>query len=196
MNHLKEYHIKHGILYFLTYADEYAIGYFKKQVSQTPLRTTSNQSSKGHHYSTSLFFLFPLMITTKCVPSAEAFVSWSGVIAIIILLPCSPYSLSWLLLLFCSHRLTVFVKGRVGIKNMIVVVIYYYNCHSLFYFRLSFLALFSSASCCRYRWNWKCWLHFLCHSCVTSSLALAKCLPSLVEDSGYAPWVHRQSAHG
>uniref|UniRef100_A0A671QW02 Histone acetyltransferase n=1 Tax=Sinocyclocheilus anshuiensis TaxID=1608454 RepID=A0A671QW02_9TELE len=31
MNHLKEYHIKHGILYFLTYADEYAIGYFKKQ---------------------------------------------------------------------------------------------------------------------------------------------------------------------
>lgn len=32
MNHLKEYHIKHNILYFLTYADEYAIGYFKKQV--------------------------------------------------------------------------------------------------------------------------------------------------------------------
>uniref|UniRef100_F6RUG3 Histone acetyltransferase n=1 Tax=Ornithorhynchus anatinus TaxID=9258 RepID=F6RUG3_ORNAN len=31
MNHLKEYHIKHGILFFLTYADEYAIGYFKKQ---------------------------------------------------------------------------------------------------------------------------------------------------------------------
>jgi len=34
MNHLKEYHIKHNILNFLTYADEYAIGYFKKQVSQ------------------------------------------------------------------------------------------------------------------------------------------------------------------
>lgn len=34
MNHLKEYHIKHSILYFLTYADEYAIGYFKKQVLQ------------------------------------------------------------------------------------------------------------------------------------------------------------------
>ncbi len=33
MNHLKEYHIKHEILNFLTYADEYAIGYFKKQVS-------------------------------------------------------------------------------------------------------------------------------------------------------------------
>ncbi|MEQ2213362.1 Histone acetyltransferase kat2a, partial [Xenoophorus captivus] len=32
MNHLKEYHIKHNILYFLTYADEYAIGYFKKQM--------------------------------------------------------------------------------------------------------------------------------------------------------------------
>uniref|UniRef100_A0A4X2M6U7 Histone acetyltransferase n=1 Tax=Vombatus ursinus TaxID=29139 RepID=A0A4X2M6U7_VOMUR len=31
MNHLKEYHIKHSILNFLTYADEYAIGYFKKQ---------------------------------------------------------------------------------------------------------------------------------------------------------------------
>lgn len=35
MNHLKEYHIKHNILNFLTYADEYAIGYFKKQVSQS-----------------------------------------------------------------------------------------------------------------------------------------------------------------
>lgn len=35
MNHLKEYHIKHEILNFLTYADEYAIGYFKKQVPQT-----------------------------------------------------------------------------------------------------------------------------------------------------------------
>lgn len=34
MNHLKEYHIKHEILNFLTYADEYAIGYFKKQVCQ------------------------------------------------------------------------------------------------------------------------------------------------------------------
>lgn len=36
MNHLKEYHIKHNILYFLTYADEYAIGYFKKQVTLSP----------------------------------------------------------------------------------------------------------------------------------------------------------------
>ncbi|XP_076804539.1 histone acetyltransferase KAT2A-like [Clavelina lepadiformis] len=31
MNHLKEYHIKQNIYHFLTYADEYAIGYFKKQ---------------------------------------------------------------------------------------------------------------------------------------------------------------------
>ena len=31
MNHLKEYHIKQNVFHFLTYADEYAIGYFKKQ---------------------------------------------------------------------------------------------------------------------------------------------------------------------
>lgn len=31
MNHLKDYHTKHNIYHFLTYADEYAIGYFKKQ---------------------------------------------------------------------------------------------------------------------------------------------------------------------
>ena len=31
MNHLKDYHIKHGIHHFLTYADEFAVGYFKKQ---------------------------------------------------------------------------------------------------------------------------------------------------------------------
>ncbi|XP_067931854.1 histone acetyltransferase KAT2A-like [Watersipora subatra] len=31
MNHLKDYHINHGVLHFLTYADEFAIGYFKKQ---------------------------------------------------------------------------------------------------------------------------------------------------------------------
>nr|XP_011432298.2 histone acetyltransferase KAT2A [Crassostrea gigas] len=31
MNHLKDYHISHSILHFLTFADEYAIGYFKKQ---------------------------------------------------------------------------------------------------------------------------------------------------------------------
>ncbi|XP_069141489.1 histone acetyltransferase KAT2A-like isoform X2 [Argopecten irradians] len=31
MNHLKDYHIRHSVLHFLTFADEYAIGYFKKQ---------------------------------------------------------------------------------------------------------------------------------------------------------------------
>lgn len=31
MNHLKDYHIKYNIHHFLTYADEFAIGYFKKQ---------------------------------------------------------------------------------------------------------------------------------------------------------------------
>ena len=31
MNHLKDYHVKHGIFHFLTYADEFAVGYFKKQ---------------------------------------------------------------------------------------------------------------------------------------------------------------------
>jgi len=33
MNHLKDYHIQHSVLHFLTFADEYAIGYFKKQVT-------------------------------------------------------------------------------------------------------------------------------------------------------------------
>lgn len=41
MNHLKEYHIKHEILNFLTYADEYAIGYFKKQVGRFMNRSLS-----------------------------------------------------------------------------------------------------------------------------------------------------------
>lgn len=31
MNHLKDYSTQHGIKHFLTYADEFAIGYFKKQ---------------------------------------------------------------------------------------------------------------------------------------------------------------------
>ncbi|KAJ9586226.1 hypothetical protein L9F63_020135, partial [Diploptera punctata] len=31
MNHLKDYHIGHNIYHFLTFADEFAIGYFKKQ---------------------------------------------------------------------------------------------------------------------------------------------------------------------
>lgn len=32
MNHLKDYHVQHNVLHFLTFADEFAIGYFKKQV--------------------------------------------------------------------------------------------------------------------------------------------------------------------
>ena len=31
MNHLKDYHIQHGVTHFLTYADSYATGYFRKQ---------------------------------------------------------------------------------------------------------------------------------------------------------------------
>jgi len=31
MNHLKDYHIRNGIHHFLTFADEFAVGYFKKQ---------------------------------------------------------------------------------------------------------------------------------------------------------------------
>merc|ERR550539_1635405 len=31
MNHLKDYHIKNGVHHFLTFADEFAVGYFKKQ---------------------------------------------------------------------------------------------------------------------------------------------------------------------
>ncbi|ESO05629.1 hypothetical protein HELRODRAFT_77335 [Helobdella robusta] len=31
MNHMKDYHIQHNILNFLTFADEYATGYFRKQ---------------------------------------------------------------------------------------------------------------------------------------------------------------------
>lgn len=31
MNHLKDYHIRKNVLHFLTFADEFAIGYFKKQ---------------------------------------------------------------------------------------------------------------------------------------------------------------------
>lgn len=31
MNHLKDYHVQLGVHYFLTYADEFAVGYFRKQ---------------------------------------------------------------------------------------------------------------------------------------------------------------------
>lgn len=47
MNHLKEYHIKHEILNFLTYADEYAIGYFKKQVTLITAISDNNIINRG-----------------------------------------------------------------------------------------------------------------------------------------------------
>lgn len=47
MNHLKEYHIKHEILNFLTYADEYAIGYFKKQVTLIMAISNNNIINRG-----------------------------------------------------------------------------------------------------------------------------------------------------
>jgi histone acetyltransferase len=38
MNHLKDYHIQQGIVHFLTYADEYATGYFRKQGFSTTIK--------------------------------------------------------------------------------------------------------------------------------------------------------------
>ncbi|MEQ2162685.1 hypothetical protein GOODEAATRI_022374, partial [Goodea atripinnis] len=59
MNHLKEYHIKHNILYFLTYADEYAIGYFKKQ--------TMTEKLKNRYYVTKKLFIADLQrIISNC----------------------------------------------------------------------------------------------------------------------------------
>lgn len=37
MNYLKDYHVKNNTLHFLTYADEYATGYFKKQGFSTQI---------------------------------------------------------------------------------------------------------------------------------------------------------------
>lgn len=45
MNHLKDYHLKHKIHYFLTYADEYAIGYFKKQAFSSEISLPEEQYS-------------------------------------------------------------------------------------------------------------------------------------------------------
>jgi len=42
MNHLKDYTVQCGILHLLTYADEYAVGYFKKQDFITDLALSSN----------------------------------------------------------------------------------------------------------------------------------------------------------
>ncbi len=38
MNYLKDYHVKHSTLHFLTYADEFATGYFKKQGFSTQIQ--------------------------------------------------------------------------------------------------------------------------------------------------------------
>jgi histone acetyltransferase len=37
MNYLKDFHVKNNVLHFLTYADEFAIGYFKKQGFSTQI---------------------------------------------------------------------------------------------------------------------------------------------------------------
>jgi histone acetyltransferase len=37
MNYLKDYHVKNGIYSFLTYADEFATGYFRKQGFSTTI---------------------------------------------------------------------------------------------------------------------------------------------------------------
>ena len=40
MNHLKDYHIRNGVYHFLTFADEFAIGYFKKQGFSKDIKLT------------------------------------------------------------------------------------------------------------------------------------------------------------
>ncbi|TGZ46564.1 hypothetical protein CRM22_011083 [Opisthorchis felineus] len=40
MNHLKDYHVQHGIFHFLTYADSFATGYFRKQGFSREIRLT------------------------------------------------------------------------------------------------------------------------------------------------------------
>lgn len=59
MNHLKEYHIKHEILNFLTYADEYAIGYFKKQVTLITAISNNNIINRGSAWQLQDKWLLP-----------------------------------------------------------------------------------------------------------------------------------------
>ncbi|VEL35371.1 unnamed protein product [Protopolystoma xenopodis] len=47
MNHLKDYHVQHGIYHFLTYADSFATGYFRKQGFSKEIRL-SRQSYQGY----------------------------------------------------------------------------------------------------------------------------------------------------
>lgn len=42
MNHLKDYHVQRGVYHFLTYADEFAIGYFRKQGFSMDISLPSN----------------------------------------------------------------------------------------------------------------------------------------------------------
>jgi hypothetical protein len=69
MNHLKDYAKKEGIFHFLTYADNFAIGYFKKQVPLNHLSST--QHSEIHSFillilsEIHLFVLTPLFDSKK-----------------------------------------------------------------------------------------------------------------------------------
>jgi len=42
MNHIKDYHIRNGVHHFLTFADEHAVGYFKKQGFSKDLKLTKS----------------------------------------------------------------------------------------------------------------------------------------------------------
>jgi len=50
MNQLKDYHIKHGVLHFLTYADEFAIGNFNFEFKLTVL-TAQLELSRCSYYA-------------------------------------------------------------------------------------------------------------------------------------------------
>lgn len=82
MNHLKEYHIKHNILNFLTYADEYAIGYFKKQVSHTKILIVSLWFYYKTYADRLLFaseISFPKFEVAQCPGKTEGFdCKWWG----------------------------------------------------------------------------------------------------------------------
>ncbi|MGH0137833.1 UNVERIFIED_CONTAM: hypothetical protein FKN15_038397 [Acipenser sinensis] len=70
LNHLKEYHIKHSILNFLTYADEYAIGYFKKQVCLCYTMISINEIQNKSEY---ILFL-PYIVSESATLLAKYFI--------------------------------------------------------------------------------------------------------------------------
>ena len=47
MNHCKDYHVRNGIYHLLTFADEFAIGYFKKQGFSTHI-ALAHQNYHGY----------------------------------------------------------------------------------------------------------------------------------------------------